>query len=508
MDSLQILIPLAQTGDFDAFGQLVHRYQDAAVGYAYTIVGERCLAEDAAQEAFIEAYRCLPTLREPIAFGSWFRRIIFKQCDRLTRGKRVPTVALEAASDVPTERASLPEIIEQREVCNQVLEAVQSLPEEQRKVTMLFYLGEYSQKEVAAFLELSPTKVNNCLRSARKRLRERMIDMTQNTLQDERPSKDDKFKQQVMAMIKAAADGDAAKVGSLLDGNPSLIAATGQIPLIAQRDVQAIHAATYQGHQDVMAELLARGADVNAVDDRKRTPLHIAVANKRTDLADYLIKQGATIDIFAAARMGDVERVKTLLQSNPSLANARGPDGASPLHYVAKAEVVQVLVDANADPNARDDHGLTPLVWHGADMEIAKALVDNGAVVEDIFLAAAIGDIDQARQLLNEDATQVNRTKEVHGNQLPPLAAAVFNQQPEMVQLLLEHGASPNVTLFDGAMTLLHEAAKSGNFQIVKLLVDHGADLNAKDGVEGKTPLEWAPVNDVEIKEVLQQASH
>ena len=71
-----------------AFAALVRRFQDMAVGYACSVLKDFQLAEDAAQEAFFEAYRTLGQLREPAAFAGWFRRIVFKQCDRITRDKR------------------------------------------------------------------------------------------------------------------------------------------------------------------------------------------------------------------------------------------------------------------------------------------------------------------------------------------------------------------------------------------------------------------------------------
>jgi RNA polymerase sigma factor (sigma-70 family) len=82
------LVRAAQTGDDLAFTELVRAYQDIAVAYATSILRDYQLAEDAAQEAFVEAYRELASLREPAAFAAWFRTIIFKHCDRMTRRKR------------------------------------------------------------------------------------------------------------------------------------------------------------------------------------------------------------------------------------------------------------------------------------------------------------------------------------------------------------------------------------------------------------------------------------
>src|SRR5919205_827632 len=96
MASLESLIMRARGGDADAYAAVVWRFQDMAVGYGYALLRDFQLAEDAAQEAFLEAYRSLPALREPAAFPGWFRRIVFKHCDRMTRGQRLVTVPLQA----------------------------------------------------------------------------------------------------------------------------------------------------------------------------------------------------------------------------------------------------------------------------------------------------------------------------------------------------------------------------------------------------------------------------
>ena len=90
-----------------AFGEIVRRFQDLAFACAYAVLGDFHLAEDAAQEAFVEAHRELPNLREPAAFGAWLRLIVFKHCDRLTRRKRPPLTGLEAAVTRPDDRARL-----------------------------------------------------------------------------------------------------------------------------------------------------------------------------------------------------------------------------------------------------------------------------------------------------------------------------------------------------------------------------------------------------------------
>ena len=80
MKDVTTLVAAARAGDLEAYGQLVRCFQDMAYGYAYAVLGDFHLAEDAAQEAFLQAYRDLPDLREPAAFPGWLRRIVLNQC--------------------------------------------------------------------------------------------------------------------------------------------------------------------------------------------------------------------------------------------------------------------------------------------------------------------------------------------------------------------------------------------------------------------------------------------
>lgn len=200
MDALTTLVIRAQTKDLDAYSVLVRRFQDMAVGYAYSILGDFHLAEDAAQEAFVRAYLDLGKLREPAAFAGWFKCIVFVRCDRITRRKHLPTVQLNTKliSDQP-----LPdERFEQQETKTQVLDAIQSLPETEREVTTLYYLGGYAQKEIGNFLEISEQTVKSRLHTARRHLRERMMNMVEENLQNERPSKDPAFEIKVIQELE------------------------------------------------------------------------------------------------------------------------------------------------------------------------------------------------------------------------------------------------------------------------------------------------------------------
>ena len=201
MEDLTTLVTLARSGDLDAYGRLVRRFQDMAVGCAYSLLGDFHLAEDAAQEAFVQAYRDLATLRLPAAFPGWFRRIVFKHCDRLTRRKRVATAPLVAASGVPSGKPGPAEAAERRELHDKVLAAIRALPEHERMATTLFYIDGYSQKEIADFLEVPVSTVKNRLHASRKRLKERMLPMVEDTLKGHAP--DERFSRKVIEELLA-----------------------------------------------------------------------------------------------------------------------------------------------------------------------------------------------------------------------------------------------------------------------------------------------------------------
>ena len=120
----------ATKGDAEAFGRLVARFQDMACGCAYAVLGDFHLAQDAAQEAFLETYRSLPKLNDPNAFPGWFRRIVLRSCNRLTRRKKLSTVPLETAAHVASREADPAARAEGNEMRTRVLEAIKALPEQ------------------------------------------------------------------------------------------------------------------------------------------------------------------------------------------------------------------------------------------------------------------------------------------------------------------------------------------------------------------------------------------
>ena len=184
----------------DAFRGIVREFQDMAVGYAFSVLGNFEYAEDAAQEAFLQAYRDLHSLREPQAFPAWLRRLVFKHCDRRMRRKRVRTVPLDASLQTASREPNPMQAAEQSELRQRVLRAIHSLPDHESAAISLFYINGYSQAEVGEFLDVPAKTVKSRLHSARRKLRERMKDMVEDTLKKSAP--DDHFAQRVVTLVR------------------------------------------------------------------------------------------------------------------------------------------------------------------------------------------------------------------------------------------------------------------------------------------------------------------
>ncbi len=180
----------------EAYGRLVEQLRDMACGYAYSILGDFHLAQDAAQEAFIAAFEKLPQLQQPEAFAGWLRRIVWSCCGRMTRRSGPPTVGLDSAADVQSREATPAVRAQADEMRDEVLRAIAALPESQREVTTLFYINGYSQADIADFLEVPVGTVKNRLSASRGRLKQRMLNMVKDTLHNNAP--DERFDKAVI----------------------------------------------------------------------------------------------------------------------------------------------------------------------------------------------------------------------------------------------------------------------------------------------------------------------
>jgi RNA polymerase sigma-70 factor (ECF subfamily) len=189
------LVARARTGDIGAFEALTRRYRGLAFALAYHRLGRFDDAEDAAQEALVEAYRKLPNLRDPTRFAAWLRQIVAGKAAELARRRReepLPPEEVEAAGCV----SAAPDALE-----TQVREALEQLPPAVRLATTLFYVDGLSYAEIAAHMDVPASTVRGRLQRARSFLREELIGVVAAGLRQARPG--EQFVEGVMSKIRS-----------------------------------------------------------------------------------------------------------------------------------------------------------------------------------------------------------------------------------------------------------------------------------------------------------------
>ena len=198
----------------EAFGELVIRFQDMAFACAFAVLGDVYLAQDTAQEAFVVAWQKLAQLREPAAFPGWFKRIVLTQCHRLTRSRRLQILPLDDHLNASIDPG--PHVAAEREdLLAKVLGAINALPEKERLVTTLFYVNGYTQTDIGDFLEVPISTVNKRLYSARQRLKTNVIERFKSDLQQQRPSRDASFSNEVNTKLRPFHDPDWSNVSAI-----------------------------------------------------------------------------------------------------------------------------------------------------------------------------------------------------------------------------------------------------------------------------------------------------
>ena len=209
------------------------------------------------------------------------------------------------------------------------------------------------------------------------------------------------------ALILAIKDDDASRVRELLAAHPSLKAninrgtdelGFGATPLLA---------AVQRGNRAMIDDLLAAGADLEVKSDWWAGGFSV-LESADDALVPFLVERGAVVDVTAAARFGMLEPLAAILAADRDAVDVRSGDGKTPLHWAHDVATARLLVEHGADLNARDvDHESTPAQYHVRERpDVARYLIAQGCDA-DIFLAAALGDTDLARRILDAEPAVV-----------------------------------------------------------------------------------------------------
>lgn len=217
---------------------------------------------------------------------------------------------------------------------------------------------------------------------------------------------------------------------------------------------------------EIIKFLIAKGADVNATN-----PLDCAVGgyrdkNGNINIVKLLVENGATITKYHlhSAVRGNNTDIAEFLIDNGADVNGVNWKKDTPLHICSKINTVQLLIKKGANINARNESGETPLyeaICHNR-VEIAEVLIDNGA--------------------------DVNAKNSQGGT---PLHEAVQHSNPNVIEFLFKKGAKANAKDYDGCTPLHFAALKNRDDVCISILVKNGADSFIRDN-NYKTPIDYS----------------
>lgn len=165
------LVRAAQAGDADAFEVLVRRHQERVFRVALRMLRDPVEAEDATQDALIQAWLALPGFGNRSAFSTWLYRIVVNRCLNLLAARRARFELVEVSMAVVGEPA---EEAEMRERLAALVAAIGALPTEQRAALVLRELEGLSYEEIATVLGVSVAAVKGRLHRARGELARRL----------------------------------------------------------------------------------------------------------------------------------------------------------------------------------------------------------------------------------------------------------------------------------------------------------------------------------------------
>ncbi len=322
-----------------------------------------------------------------------------------------------------------------------------------------------------------------------------------------------------------------------LKKNKPLVWATGN-----GADVWKLFCACIAGDLKTVKRLLKKDLAIARTHHAYRTPIYFAVRENQVEVARFLLEHGADplslavndslLDIcrdrgytemeklleanFAntkgaspkgeaiaeAIRGHDLDKVRSLLDAAPELLHEGDGGSSQPIHWAVmtrQLDVIDELLARGADINAARFDGARPIQltngdyhfrgWRDVPQDYPTSPADvlahlraRGAYV-DISTAASIGDLERVRELLDQDPRLANRVSEYVTYYIgsgAPLKNAAARGHIEIVKLLLERGAGPNLPEEGIAPHghALYSAVAGGHYEITKLLLEHGAYPN------------------------------
>lgn len=302
----------------------------------------------------------------------------------------------------------------------------------------------------------------------------------------------------VWAMLCASITGDVETIKSLVERDANLIECEYEY-------FRPLRFAVRENQKAVVEFLLENGADaaleigeslVTLASDRGHAEMAAFLESRRAER--YRMMPGAA-EVAEAIKARDLGKVRELLERHPQFLHGADERGNEPIHWAVmtrQTELIDYLLDRGADINAQRPDGVRPLLLTNGDYhyrgwrDLPSGAIQRHEVLMgyllarganyDISAATKLGDAERVRELLQQDPSLVNQLPAYSYYTGTPLRNAAGAGHIEVVKLLLERGADPNlrepgIAPWGGA---LHAAISGGHYGIVKLLLQHGANPN------------------------------
>jgi ankyrin repeat protein len=316
------------------------------------------------------------------------------------------------------------------------------------------------------------------------------------------PQPDPRFKE-IKELGEVCKQGDVERARELLQKHPDVLDTPDRDERFLYPESclwSPLGLAARHGHEELVRFLLEAGATPVPFEVAAQYHHHI-YGDWTTDLRERgyhpvvdviaaAIRQryGPPLDegnILKAVRDGDVERLRSLIAEKPERVRQVDAVANTALHLAVAAnnlQMVRLLLESGSPPDARNGNGRTPAVialfglhryWRDEEKpEILDLLLNSGAE-HTILIAATLGDEARVREILRADPSFANATDPCCRR---PLSGAASKGHTNIVRLLLDHGADPNAkeAICQGGYSL-HEAAEKGFIEIAQLLLDKGA---------------------------------
>lgn len=337
----------------------------------------------------------------------------------------------------------------------------------------------------------------------------------------------------VATLVSAVKANDPVALAEVLDRVPALGTRLNESLPGLPFGATPLLAAVSHGDREMIDQLLTAGSDINQKSHWWAGGFGV-LDTAAPELAPWLLERGAILEPVAAARLGMMDALRTMVAGDPGSVHARGGDGHTPLHEAASLEIAKFLVEHGAEVNAIDvDHESTPAQYLIREQDIVRYLVEQGART-DILMAAALGDLALVRRHLDADPSAVRVTASSRSfpmrnpraggpiyfwtlgrDKSPHVVAREFGHEA-VVQLLLERtpdklklalaaelgdedllrrllAANPRLVqvLRPAEQRKLPDAARDSNPAALRLMLAAGWPVDVR-GDHGATALHWA----------------